>query len=348
MTRPTQSLLWMAVFLVIVALACLAIGPALHAAFTANAGFNGFIVCVFVIGVVINVRQVVMLYREIRWADDWRLGTHNEPQTQPRLLAPMALMLSGRSDMSLSATAMRALLDSIRTRLDESRELSRYVIGVLVFLGLLGTFWGLMATVGSVSSLIAGMEVDGAEASEIFNSLKTRLEGPLGGMGVAFSSSLFGLSGSLIVGFVDLQAAHAQNRFVNELEQWLSGNTRLSSGVLGDDGVTGGAPAYVEALLEKTAETLERMQRGTTVSNEQGARTNEQIAALSAALNRFNTTNSEHQQQLALAAEQQRELIHKLEQLLRHSSDNNSNEALGEEIRLLSRTLANALAARDK
>jgi len=166
-----------------------------------------------------------------------------------------------RDHLSLSALSMRSLLDGIYSRLDESRDLSRYTIGLLIFLGLLGTFWGLLGTVASIGNVIANLSIN-ADTSAVFADLKDGLQAPMTGMGTAFSSSLFGLAGSLVLGFLDLQAGQALNRFYNDLEEWLSSLTRLSSGALsasgeGDQSV----PAYVQALLEQTAESLESLQR---------------------------------------------------------------------------------------
>lgn len=173
----------------------------------------------------------------------------------------MATMLGEKRDqLSLSTLSMRSILDGIYSRLDESRDLSRYNIGLLIFLGLLGTFWGLLETVSSIADVVAGLKVTGSDVSAVFGDLKKGLEAPLDGMGTAFSSSLFGLAGSLILGFLDLQAGQAQNRFYNDLEEWLSGITRLSSGSLPGDGDQS-VPAYVQALLEQTAESLENLQR---------------------------------------------------------------------------------------
>jgi len=169
----------------------------------------------------------------------------------------MASMLSvrdsngrdGQGRVTLSATTMRSLLDGIASRLDESRELSRYMTGLLVFLGLLGTFWGLLLTVNSVGETIHNLQVTGGDFAVMFDALKAGLEAPLSGMGTAFSTSLFGLSGSLVLGFLELQASQAQGRFHSELEEWLARATSLSSPLAGVSG--GGVPAYVEALLER-------------------------------------------------------------------------------------------------
>ena len=158
----------------------------------------------------------------------------------------------------------RYLLDGIASRLDESREISRYTVGLLIFLGLLGTFWGLLETVSSIRDVINNLTVaGGADFATVFANLKSGLSAPLTGMGTAFSSSLFGLAGSLVLGFLDLQAGQAQNRFYNDLEEWLSSLTRLPSGALGNvgDGGDQAVPAYVQALLEQTAESLENLQR---------------------------------------------------------------------------------------
>jgi hypothetical protein len=174
----------------------------------------------------------------------------------------MARMLGMRQGprVSLSATSLGTLLDGISSRLDETRETSRYLIGVLVFLGLLGTFYGLLETVRAVGGVIGGLNVSSNDLARSFADLKTALGSPLAGMSTAFSSSLFGLAGSLVLGFLDLQAGQAQNRFYNDLEEWLATYTRLSSGAFGDSG-DGSVPAYIQALLEQTADSLENLQR---------------------------------------------------------------------------------------
>ena len=348
MTQPTPSLIWMSIFVAAVVCGCAFIVEPLAVAFLSNTWFNAVILAVLAGGIAINVRQVLSLYPEIAWAEAWRRGSRAGGRgSQPRLLAPMALMLSGRGDLTLSTSSMRALLDAIRTRLEESRDLSRYVIGVLIFLGLLGTFWGLMATVGSIAGVIRGMAVDGADGARMFENLKQSLDGPLSGMGVAFSSSLFGLAGSLVLGFLDLQAAHAQNRFVNELEEWLSGNTRLSSGLFADDGAIGGAPAYVEALLEKTADALDKMQRGGQAEDTQRERLGVHLADLGEALTRLNRLQNAQNEHLERIARGQGELTKAVEQLARRDHEPTLNEELRSELRLLSKTMANALKARD-
>jgi len=261
----------MAVFLVAVGLLALTAVQPLSNAFMANPTFNGIIFGVLVVGILINFRQVLILEPERKWIEQFRRSDPERPiSVKPRLLAPMAQMLSRRErgELTLSPLSMRTVLDSIRMRLDESRDISRYMTGVLIFLGLLGTFWGLLITVGAVGSVIDGLQIGAGEGPAVFESLKAGLREPLSGMGTAFSSSLFGLAGALVLGFLDLQATHAQNRFFNELEEWLSGATRLSSGALPGDGEVG-VPAYIQALLEHTADNIEQFQKGLVRDQEQ-------------------------------------------------------------------------------
>ncbi|MCK5276610.1 MAG: flagellar motor protein MotA [Alphaproteobacteria bacterium] len=264
MTRPTVYMIRMGLFLGAVMVVAAALSFALLDAFRANVGLNGVILLVLLLGIIHSFRNVASLGREITWIESFRRDQAAVTSNiSPRLLSPMATMLGERATgrFTLSTTAMRTLLDGIWSRLDERRELSRYIIGLLVFLGLLGTFWGLLETVRSIGGVIAGLSVGGGgDVSAVFEELKAGLQAPLSGMGTAFSSSLFGLAGSLVVGFLELQAGQAQNRFYNDLEEWLSGLTRLSSGGIGTEG-DASVPAYIQALLEKTADSLERLER---------------------------------------------------------------------------------------
>jgi hypothetical protein len=230
MNNPRHHLFWMTFYLAIVAVICLLMFAPLKTAFMANWGFNLMIVTALVAGIAINVRQVFALEPELRWIKMFRTGNIGISVSDPTcLMKPLAKQLEGlkRDRFSLSAFSMRTVLDGIRGRLDESREVSRYMISLLVFLGLLGTFWGLLGTISSVWHVIDGLNVAQHNFATMFQNLKSGLQGPLSGMGTAFSSSLFGLGGSLVLGFIDLQAGHAQNRFFNELEEWLSGVTHL-------------------------------------------------------------------------------------------------------------------------
>jgi hypothetical protein len=251
-----QSLFWMLVYLAIVSAICMLLFEPLSNAFMANQAFNGVILGVLAVGILINFRQVLVLNTEIRWIRVFRTGQPGISVTaEPRLLKPLATHLSKRrrDRFSLSAQALRTILDGLRERLDESREISRYMVGTLIFLGLLGTFWGLLGTIAAVGQVIDGLEVGSGDYAAVFTQLKEGLKAPLSGMGTAFSSSLFGLGGSLVLGFLDLQAGHAQNRFFNGLEEWLSGVTQL----VDDLGVGGLAADPVEVNGESAAPTME-------------------------------------------------------------------------------------------
>lgn len=230
MSRFNRALLWMSAFLVLVAVLAALVGHRLLEIFSANPFFNGVILTVLLAGIVVNLRQVIVLGRESHWMETFRRSNPERAvEGKPRLLAPMARMLGNRArgKAALSAPSMRTILDSVQSRLEESRDLSRYLIGLAIFLGLLGTFWGLLGTIAAVGQVIDGLEVGSGDFAGVFAELKRGLQAPLGGMGTAFSSSLFGLGGSLVLGFLDLQAGHAQNRFFNGLEEWLSGVTQL-------------------------------------------------------------------------------------------------------------------------
>ena len=264
MTNPAQTLVRMIGFLIIVSIIAGFLYAPLVDAFLANPALNGMILAALLIGILFALRQVVRLRPEVAWIESFRRQQPGLSMIDaPRLLAPIAAMIGERRDerMSLSTLSLRSLLDSLATRLDESRDLSRYLIGLLIFLGLLGTFWGLLTTVGAVAQVIGNLSIESGNLVDVFANLKAGLESPLAGMATAFSSSLFGLAGSLILGFLDLQLGQVQNRFYNELEEWLSSLTRLSSGgsVLADGEVS--ATAYQQALLEQTGESLDKLQR---------------------------------------------------------------------------------------
>jgi hypothetical protein len=277
----------------------------------------------------------------------------------------------GRPDkrkLTLSSGATRSLLDSLASRLDESRELSRYMTGLLIFLGLLGTFWGLLLTVRSVGDVIGGMSVGSGDINALFEQLKVGLARPLEGMGTAFSSSMLGLAGALVLGFLDLTAGQAQNRFFNELEEWLAGITRLSSGVLGGEGEGGSVPVYVQALLEQTAENMENLQRilargedGRREANQavvgltekiatlsDGMRTNQQLmlriaetqAALAPALQRMGERRGGDHEDATRGHLRNIELL--LQRMLSESEQGRtqSTNDLRNDIRLLTRTIA--------
>ena len=321
MSRTHRFLIRMASFVVLVAALALALGPPLLAAFMGNPAVNGVIIGLLAAGIAYIFRQVVLLGPATDWIDSFRERLANRdltapPGPAPRLVAPMARMLGGRQSgrVSLSATSLQTLLDGMAARLDETRETSRYLIGVLVFLGLLGTFYGLLETVRSVGGVIGALNVSGGDLARAFADLKAGLESPLHGMSTAFSSSLFGLAGSLVLGFLDLQAGQAQNRFYNDLEEWLSTYTRLSSGPFGESG-DGSVPAYLHALLEQTAEGLESLQRVVTRSEESRNTTNAALGTLSDRLAAVGEHVKQGQALMTRLAETQMELRPALQRL---------------------------------
>src|SRR5829696_5305705 len=243
LSSPRIFLVRMLVFLILCALIVVVLHKQIWVAFLANPGLNAVIIGVLLVGILLAFRQVIRLYPEVAWVNSFRIADPGLAVDRPPvLLAPMAAILGDRvGRMAMSSQLMRGILDSIATRLDEARDIMRYMTGLLVFLGLLGTFWGLIETVGSVGRVIDSMQV-GSEAGAMFETLKEGLAAPLGGMGIAFSSSLFGLAGSLVLGFLDLQMSQAQNRFATPLEDWLSTMVR-DMGVGGDGVMATGAPS---------------------------------------------------------------------------------------------------------
>ena len=274
LSSPRIYLVRMLVFLILCALLVVILYKQIWVAFLANPGLNGVIIGVLLIGIVLTFRQVIRLYPEINWVNGFRLADPGlAVERAPVLLAPMAAILGDRvGRMAISSQIMRGILDSIATRLDEARDISRYMTGLLVFLGLLGTFWGLIETVGSVGAVIGKLNV-GGDAGSVFDSLKEGLAAPLSGMGISFSSSLFGLAGSLVLGFLDLQMSQAQNRFYTQLEDWLSTTVR-DLGVEADPrGSAAATPATaeikvaIERLKDAIADTGSSRQATTAMAN---------------------------------------------------------------------------------
>jgi methyl-accepting chemotaxis protein len=356
-TRPKTYLIRMAVFLAAVIAVAAALSPVLLVAFSNNPILNSLILAVALIGIGWNLRQVLRLSPEVTWVETYQsarpsLGSLPAPQ----LLAPMANMLAAREQQSrtdqarftLSASAMRSLLDGIASRLDESRELSRYMTGLLIFLGLLGTFWGLLKTVGAVSDVIGSMSVGSGDLNALFEQLKSGLAKPLAGMGTAFSASMFGLSGALVLGFLDLTAGQAQNRFFNELEEWLAGLTRLSSGVLAEG--EGSVPVYVQALLEQTAENMENLQRILQRGEDGRMQANQAVMALTDHIVTLSDTMRTSQQLMLRLAEAQAAIGPALQRLGEQRRDQGFDDAARGHLRnielYLQRLLADAETGR--
>ncbi|MDX2289902.1 MAG: flagellar motor protein MotA [Hyphomicrobiaceae bacterium] len=252
LTFPGLFLVRMGIFLTLVGFIAAIIYDELAESVMTNPALNGLILAVLFFGVIYVFTQVVRLYPEIRWVNAFRIADPGLAMShKPVLLAPMATMLRDRTGaISLSTASMSSIMDSIGSRLDEARDTGRYLVGLLVFLGLLGTFWGLLETIRSVGNVIGSIDTNSSDTGQVFGDLKAGLAAPLKGMGTAFSSSLLGLAGSLVLGFLELQASHAQNRFYNELEEWLSGITELTPS--GEGG---------EAMNRHLTATLYDMQR---------------------------------------------------------------------------------------
>ena len=271
LSAPHIFLVRMLVFLVLCGFVAFILYRQILVAFMANPGLNGLILGVLFIGVVLSLRQVGRLIPEIRWVNALRVGERGSVRA-PVMLAPVSLILGdGLSRRAISALTMRAVLDSIGTRLDESREIARYLTGLLVFLGLLGTFWGLLETVASIGGVIKAMQ-SGGDAAVMFDDLKNGLAAPIAGMAVSFTSSLFGLAGSLVLGFLDLQAGQAQNRFFTELEDYLSLNVSevAHEGGAGADGRNDPANARAAtAALASLAEGVQGLVRHMRVEQQQ-------------------------------------------------------------------------------
>jgi hypothetical protein len=269
-TQPVRQIVVMLVVLCLTGVAAWLIYPAVAGMFLSSPWLNGLIILVFVIGVLACFWQVVQLVISVGWIEDFVARRPGHEFTRaPRLLGSLAALLrERRARMSLSTTSSRSILDSVAARVDEARDITRYIVNLLIFLGLLGTFYGLATTVPAVVETIRSLAPhEGQTGIEVFESLMTGLEAQLGGMGTAFSSSLLGLAGSLVVGLLELFASHGQNRFYRELEEWLSGVTRVGLGTLEGEGH--GDQSAVAAVLEQVVLRLEQMEdRGSTIEVE--------------------------------------------------------------------------------
>src|SRR5215468_722326 len=321
LTRPTRYLILMAVGLIAAAVLALLLREQLYNAYKHNPGLNFGIFVVFLIGVIYIFWQVLRLYPEISWIERFRTGQMESTNYRPpQLLGPMAAMIGARKGgrLSLSALSLRSVLDGINARLDESHDIARYFIGLMVFLGLLGTFWGLLQTIGGVADTLSTISVSG-DANDLFTQLKSGLQRPLAGMGTAFSSSLLGLAGSLVLGYLELQASQSHNRFFRELEDWLSGMTRLSgAGGIGE--VDQSVPAYIQALLEQTADSLDNLQRTISRGEESRIQANSSLVALVERLGGLSDQMRSQQQLMTQLAETQgevRPLLTRLTELAR-------------------------------
>ena len=260
LTYPVIYLVRMLVFLILAGFCIFILNRQIATAFMANPGLNGLILGVLAFGILLGLRQVIRLFREVKWAN--ALLRHDGARVKPPiLLAPVAQLMRDRLADGRAPMPLRNVLDIIGARLDESRDTARYLTGLLIFLGLLGTFWGLIATVGSIGGVIKSMQT-GADAGVMFDDLKNGLSAPIAGMSISFTSSLFELASSLVLGFLDLQAGQAQNRFFTELEDNLTALPLAAPSEIAP--AYEGLPADISTALEKIAAAVDQSQAKAT------------------------------------------------------------------------------------
>ena len=283
-SRPIRQITLMLIVLGLTGFGAFVALPRVLPVFQANPYLNGFILFVFAIGVIACFYQVIQLIGSVRWIENFATGRADPDAAPPPLLAPLASLLRARgARMQVSASNTRSILDSVASRIDEAREITRYIVNMLIFLGLLGTFYGLATTVPAVVDTIRGLAPQEGEGGvDVFNRLMTGLEAQLGGMGVAFASSLLGLAGSLVVGLLELFAGHGQNRFYKELEDWLSSITRVGFSS-GDDGA-GGEHSVMAGVIDHMTEQMEQLQQMFMAAETSRAQVDGQIGALAQAI----------------------------------------------------------------
>ena len=258
MTRPQAARMTMTIFSVAMLLLCILVHNGIYQAFSSNPIFNTGILVTLLLGMVAAYRQIGRIDSSVKWIHGFK-GSQGAPSEPPFLLVPIASVLQKNDSMPyIGATSLRAMLDGVFTRVDESRDLSRYLMNVLILLGLLGTFWGLLQTVGGIGSVIGGLSLGEGDLKLVFDRFKDGLQKPLVGMGISFSASLFGLASSLVLGFLDLQTGRAQNVFCCELEEWLGRRSAISESTFSH---TAPPASYQEAIVVTLTEQLERLQR---------------------------------------------------------------------------------------
>jgi hypothetical protein len=328
-SSPRIFLFRMLVFLVLAALLAVLLHRQIWSAFLANPALNGVILGTLAVGILMSIRQVIRLFPEVRWVNNFRRGDPGLAVNRPPvLLAPMATLLGGerKGRMAISQQMMRGILDSIGTRLDESREIARYLTGLLVFLGLLGTFWGLLETIGAIGNVISSLEV-GGDSGRVFEDLKSGLAAPQSGMGIAFSSSLFGLAGSLILGFLDLQAGQAQNRFYTDLEDWLSTTVR---DLRADDGTgTTRVGEYLPStLVDEFAAAIDRFENTLKTRGGGGGADATSMAGLTAVVHRLEQSLKPLGKMPEIPVEQITAAVERLERAVEDSGGQRATNAM--------------------
>jgi hypothetical protein len=287
-SQPVRQISLMLIVLALTAVGGFLALPSVLPIFAANPYLNGFIIFVFIIGVFACFYQVYQLIGSVRWIENFASDNPDPETVAPQLLAPLASLLRTRgARMQVNASSTRSILDSVATRIDEAREITRYIVNMLIFLGLLGTFYGLATTVPAVVDTIRSLAPSEGEGGvDVFSRLMTGLEAQLGGMGVAFGSSLLGLAGSLVVGLLELFAGHGQNRFYQELEDWLSSITRVGFST-GEEG--SGEQNMMGGVVDHMAEQMESLQQMFTQSDVSRSMVDEKLGKLADAVDRMTT-----------------------------------------------------------
>lgn len=339
-SQPVRQITLMLVVLGLTGFGAFLALPSVLPIFAANPYLNGVIIFVFVIGVVACFYQVFQLIGSVRWIENFVADDADPSTVAPTLLAPLASLLRARgARMQVNASSTRSILDSVSTRIDEAREITRYIVNMLIFLGLLGTFYGLATTVPAVVDTIRSLAPSEGEGGvDVFSRLMTGLEAQLGGMGVAFGSSLLGLAGSLVVGLLELFAGHGQNRFYQELEDWLSSITRV--------GFTSGEDASAEqqimaGMVEHMAEQMESMQQMFTQSDVSRALVDEKMGKLADAVDRMSNRmeaagSGPSTGALERVARSQEQLVGVLE---KHFENNDGGDGIDAESRMRLRSI---------
>jgi len=336
MSYPTRYIIRMMVFLVVIATIVGLLYSPLSWAFFGNPVINSIILMALIIGIGFIFRQTTRLLPEYRWMRVMRSGNIGSGmRVKPSVLATVAVMFSDENRLTnnMSAQSMRSVLDGVAVRLDESREISRYLIGLLVFLGLLGTFWGLLETIQAVGFVVSGIDTQTADFGKLMQEFKSGLDAPLSGMATAFSSSLFGLAGSLILGFLDLQLGQASSRFYSDLEDWLSTMARFSDG--GGDGLD---PAISMGLSEEAADRMLELTRHIGKSEQERG----QMLHTLQEINKTLSALRQHQDQNQMVAEGLDALQQSLSVLAHNMANDRKDviDAMTTELRALSRAVA--------
>ncbi|KAF0676898.1 biopolymer transporter ExbB [Profundibacterium mesophilum] len=292
-SQPVRQIITMIMVLLLVAVGAYIAFPSVAPVFLANPWLNGFIAFVFVIGVLACFWQELQLIQSVNWIEGFAAEVPGHDMVKaPRLLAPLAALLRSRGrQRHISASSSRSILDSVATRIDEARDITRYIVSLLIFLGLLGTFYGLATTVPAIVDTIRALTPsEGEDGMAIFGRLMSGLERQLGGMGVAFASSLLGLAGSLVVGLLELFASHGQNRFYRELEEWLSSITRLGFAGAEGEGEGTGEGGLSLALVEHMSAQIDRLHELIATSEAGRARVDAELGAVAGALGTLGET----------------------------------------------------------